>query len=199
MDIAKAMENLKARGFDVSYFETAAGAAEYIDGKVDGKSVGFGGSVTVRQLGLFRMLQRHNTVVDRTVVKDENTALLFDRDAQVYISSVNGVSEDGRLVNIDGIGNRIANTLWGKEEVYFVVGINKFADTLDDAMWRARNIAAPKNARRLGRHTPCAVRADRCYDCSAPERLCRGITIIERPLRGVGRYEIVVVNEELGY
>ena len=199
MDIAKAIENLKAHGFEVSFFETGAEAAEYIDGKVDGKSIGFGGSVTLRQLGLFRMLQRHNDVVDRTVVKDEKAAFLHDRDAQVYISSCNGISEDGRLVNIDGIGNRIANTLWGKEEVYFIVGINKFADTLEDAVWRARNIAAPKNAQRLGRKTPCAVRGDRCYDCSAPERLCRGITIIERPLRGVGRYEIVIVNKELGY
>ena len=199
MDIELAMQNLRKHGFDVTYFDTKEQAADYLNKKIDNKSIGFGGSVTLKEMGLFRMLQSHNDVIDRTVCKDADKALLHDANAQVYICSANGVSQDGHIINIDGIGNRVAATLYGKEEVYLVVGVNKFAETFEGAIWRARNIASPKNAKRLGRKTPCAVLADKCYDCSSPERICRGFTVMERPLRGVGRYEIVVVNETLGY
>ena len=92
-----------------------------------------------------------------------------------------------------------ASTLFGKKEVYFVVGVNKFAEDFDKALWRARNVASPKNAQRLGKKTPCAKNADRCYDCQSPERICKGLVIHWGPLMGVGRTEVVIVEEELGY
>ena len=87
---------------------------------------------------------------------------------------------------------------YGHKKVWIVVGKNKLAPTLDEAVWRARNIAAPKNARRLERKTPCAAKADRCFDCKSPERICRGLAVLWEPMTGV-ETEIVLINEELGY
>ena len=118
--------------------------------------------------------------------------------AQVYITSVNGLAETGELINIDGAGNRVAGTLFGHEKVYFVVGRNKLAPTYDQALWRARNIAAPKNAQRLKCKTPCAVKGDRCYDCKSPDRICRGLVVLWEAMMGM-EMEVVLVDEDLGY
>ena len=118
--------------------------------------------------------------------------------AEHYITSVNGLAETGELINIDGTGNRVASTLYGHKKVWFVVGRNKLAPTYEEALWRARNIAAPKNARRLKRKTPCAVKADRCYDCKSPERICRGLVVLWEAI-GSMEMEVVLVDEALGY
>lgn len=195
-DLKKAAENLRARGFAVQLFQTGGEAADYLDRAVDGKTVGFGGSVTLQQLGLYERLSAHNRVFwhwqGTPVSTGEATG------AQVYFSSVNGLSEDGDLINIDGNGNRVAATLFGHEKVYLVVGRNKLADTYNDALWRARNIAAPKNAQRLGSKTPCAAKGDRCYDCKSPGRICRGLTVLWRPMNGA-ETEVVLIDEDLGY
>ena len=113
---------------------------------------------------------------------------------------MNALAETGELVNIDGTGNRVASTLFGHEEVYFIVGANKIAPDYDSALWRARNIAAPLNARRLHRKTPCAQGETlRCYDCRSPERICNGLSVLWRPLGGVGETLVCLVGEDLGY
>lgn len=117
--------------------------------------------------------------------------------AQVYITSANGLAETGEIINIDGAGNRVASTLYGHRKVYFIIGRNKLAPTYDEALWRARNIAAPKNARRLDRKTPCAIKGDRCYDCKSPERICRGLVVLWGPMLGIDT-EVILVDEELG-
>ena len=117
--------------------------------------------------------------------------------ADVYITSANGLTENGEVINIDGAGNRVASTLYGHKRVYFIIGRNKLAPTYDEALWRARNIAAPKNAQRLGKKTPCAVKGDRCYDCKSPDRICRGLVVLWGPSMGV-ETEIVLVDEDLG-
>ena len=109
------------------------------------------------------------------------------------------LAETGELINIDGTGNRVASTLFGHRRVYFVVGVNKIAPDYDAALWRARNIASPKNAQRLGRKTPCAVKGDRCYNCSSPERICRGLTVLWEPMGGAEVTEVLLINQELGY
>ena len=103
------------------------------------------------------------------------------------------------MVNIDGVGNRIASTVFGHEELYLVVGRNKLAPDYDGAVWRARNVASPKNAIRLQRKTPCAVKGDKCYDCNSPERLCRGMTVLWQASNGIGRTEVVLIDEDLGF
>ena len=198
-DFSRVKQNLEARGFRVSVFATAAEAADYLDSAVDNTSVGFGGSVTLEQMGLYERLERHDRVNWhwRPTV-DGADARQAAMTAEHYITSVNGLAETGELINIDGTGNRVASTLYGHKKVWFVVGRNKLAPTYEEALWRARNIAAPKNAQRLGRKTPCAVKADHCYDCKSPERICRGLVVLWEAI-GSMEMEVVLVDEALGY
>ncbi len=195
--------NLETRGFRVSLFASREEASAYLNREIDGTSVGFGGSVTLREMELFASLSSHNEVFshgERSLLEKYTADEIRTRamTTEVYISSLNAVSLDGRLVNIDGAGNRIASTAYGHSRVYFVVGKNKIAKTLEDAVWRAKNIAAPKNAQRLGMKTPCAVNAEKCYDCNSPERICCGTLIMDAPMKRQIT-EIVLVDEELGY
>ena len=195
-DFSKVEQALKDRGYTVSTFSTAHEAAAYLDRQIDGKTVGFGGSVTLQDMGLYELLSRHNTVIWHWKSKDPAAR----RDAlmtQIYISSVNGLAQTGEMVNIDGSGNRVAATLFGHEKVYFVIGRNKLAPTYEEALWRARNIAGPKNARRLGLKTPCAIKADRCYDCKSPDRICRGLVTLWSPMLDMAA-EVLLVDEDLG-
>ena len=188
-------KNLEARGFSVSTFSTAAEAAAYLDSAIDGTTVGIGGSMTVQQMGLHEKLAAHNEV--HWYWTDGPEARAKAAHADVYITSANGLTENGEVINIDGAGNRVASTLYGHKRVYFIIGRNKLAPTYDEALWRARNIAAPKNAQRLGKKTPCAVKGDRCYDCKSPDRICRGLVVLWGPSMGV-ETEIVLVDEDLG-
>ena len=198
-DFSRVKQNLEARGFRVSVFATAAEAADYLDSAIDNTSVGFGGSVTLEQMGLYERLERHDRVNWhwRPTV-DGADARQAAMTAEHYITSVNGLAETGELINIDGTGNRVASTLYGHKKVWFVVGRNKLAPTYEEALWRARNIAAPKNAQRLKRKTPCAVKADHCYDCKSPERICRGLVVLWEAI-GSKEMEVVLVDEALGY
>lgn len=198
-DFSRVKQNLEARGFRVSVFAAAAEAVDYLDSAIDNTSVGFGGSVTLEQMGLYERLERHDRVNWhwRPTV-DGADARQAAMTAEHYITSVNGLAETGELINIDGTGNRVASTLYGHKKVWFVVGRNKLAPTYEEALWRARNIAAPKNAQRLGRKTPCAVKADHCYDCKSPERICRGLVVLWEAI-GSMEMEVVLVDEALGY
>ena len=198
-DFSRVKQNLEARGFRVSVFATAAEAVDYLDSAIDNTSVGFGGSVTLEQMGLYERLERHDRVNWhwRPTV-DGADARQAAMTAEHYITSVNGLAETGELINIDGTGNRVASTLYGHKKVWFVVGRNKLAPTYEEALWRARNIAAPKNAQRLKRKTPCAVKADHCYDCKSPERICRGLVVLWEAI-GSMEMEVVLVDEALGY
>ena len=118
--------------------------------------------------------------------------------SEIYISSVNGISEAGDIVNIDNTGNRVAAISYGPQKVYRLVGENKVTTTLDEAIYRARNIAGPRNAQRLQRRTPCAIKGDKCYDCNSPERICRNLCVMWDKPTGA-EYEIILINEELGY
>ena len=189
-------KNLEDRGYAVRVFGTGAEAAAYLDGAVDGKTVGFGGSMTLDQLGVYDALGRHNTVVWHWK-QEAGPARREAMQTDIYLTSANGLAETGEILNIDGIGNRVAATLFGHEKVYFVIGRSKVAPTYEEALWRARNIASPQNARRLGKKTPCAVKGDRCYDCKSPERICRGLVTLWGPMMGM-ETEVLLVDEDLG-
>ena len=188
-------KNLEDRGFSVRTFATAAEAAAYLNEAIDGKTVGFGGSVTLQDMGLYELLGSHNEVHWHWVNGPEERKAAMG--TQVYLSSANGLAETGEIINIDGGGNRVASTLYGHEKVYLVIGRNKLAPTYDEALWRARNIASPKNAQRLGRKTPCAVKGDRCYDCKSPDRICRGLVVLWGAMMGM-ETEVILVDEDLG-
>ena len=200
MDFTKVKEALERRGFKVSVFETAAEAAEYLNGKIDGTTVSFGGSMTLKQMGMFEKLGAHNTIYDHWNVPEGENADDVRKKAmttEAYVSSVNGLSETGEIINIDGTGNRVASTIFGHKRLFLVAGYNKIAPTFEEAMQRARNIAAPMNAKRLGVNTPCAVDG-KCHDCTSPACICNVISIHRRPGRGTDT-EVVLVNEVLGY
>lgn len=191
----KLTKSLEQRGFTARLFPTAQEAADYLDAALDGASIGFGGSQTVQELDLFRRLSVHNDCRWHWDSATREAAAA----AQVYICSVNGLSEDGVLINIDGAGNRVASTLFGHRKVIFVVGRNKIAPDYDAALWRARNIAAPLNARRLNRRTPCAAGELRCHDCRSPERICAALCVLWEKPSLAGEMEVVLVDQELGF
>lgn len=198
MDIQKAMDNLKKHGFTVSLFQTGKEAADYVCSQLSGRTIGMGGSQTALALELPRRLSENNRVYSHSL--DGETAFAGAMTAEVYISSANAISETGEIVNIDGRGNRVAGTLFGPKKVIFIAGVNKLEPDLEKAIWRARNIAAPLNARRLNKKTPCAMGKElRCYDCSSPDRICRGFVVHTNPMSGTEETEVILINEELGY
>lgn len=199
MDVKQTIAALQKRGFAARYFETAAEAADYLAESIAGKTVGIGGSVTIEQMGLYERLSAQNTVFWHWRTNDSDTRALA-ANAAVYLTSANAIAETGEIVNIDGSGNRVAATLYHHERVVFVAGVNKIASDLERAVFRARNVAAPLNARRLGMKTPCAVGDEiRCYDCASKDRICCGVVTMIWPMRSVGVTEVVLVGEELGY
>lgn len=201
MNLEKTIESFRKNGYTVSYFETAAEASEYLNREIDGVSVSSGGSMTVNEMGLIDSLSKHNTYISHWNVPQGMTVQQVLEKAMhtdVYLLSANGASENGELVNIDGTGNRIASSFYGHKKVYFILGTNKFEPDLESAIHRARNIASPLNAKRLGKKTPCAVKGDRCYNCDSPERICNGMSIHFRKMNSCDE-EIVIVGEKLGY
>ena len=195
------IETLKSKGYTVSTFATAAQAADYLNSAIDGVTVGIGGSMTVEEMWLYPALASHNEVFWHQRIPDGMTAEEVRRAAagcEVYISSVNGIAESGEIINIDGYGNRVASTLYGHKTVYLVIGKNKVEKSFETALWRARNVAAPKNAKRLNKATPCAILGDKCYDCKSPARICRALSVFyEKPTSA--EFVVVLINEELGY
>lgn len=198
-------KNLKAKleslGYGVHCFETADAATDYLDETIQAKTVGFGGSVTLEQMGLYDRLALNNEVFYHNrlpggMTRDE--VCKEANSAQIYLSSVNGLAETGEIINIDGFGNRISSMLFGHDTVYFVIGENKIVKSYDEAVWRARNIAAPKNAQRVKAKTPCAIKADKCHDCESPYRICRAMSVLwGAPMHS--NFEIILIHEELGF
>ena len=168
----------------------------YLNEQLDGTVVGFGGSETAWKLGLYQSLGTHNQCLWLRMGDDTVAAM----DAPNYICSANGVAETGELVNIDGRGNRVAATLFGKKKLFFIIGENKIAPDLESAIHRARNVAGPLNARRLNRKTPCAMGQEvKCYDCKSPERICAAMVIHWQPPGSVEHGEVILVRQELGF
>lgn len=201
MDFTSVSANLKKKGYLVSVFARKEDAADYLNRVIDGKTVGFGGSVTLRTMGLHELLSAHNTLYNHDRKPAQLSVMETRRAAsraEVYLSSVNGLAETGEIVNIDGTGNRVAAISFGPEKVYLIVGRNKLVPTLQDAIDRARNVAAPRNAQRLARRTPCAASGERCFDCQSPDRICRIMTLLLEKPSGAD-YEVVLIDEDLGY
>lgn len=190
--------NLEKHGFTVSRFATGKEAAEYIDKTLDRRTIGIGGSMTVQELGLYDLLSAHNQVHWHWTGEGP-AAREAAIGAQVYLCSANAVSETGEIINIDGVGNRVSATLYGHEEVWFIVGVNKVAPDEASALRRARNVASPLNNRRTGKKTPCTASCDRCYDCQSPERGCAALVVLWRKPAGIKTAHVVLVEEELGY
>lgn len=197
MDYTKIRENFEKHGFTTQLFADRKEAVAYLVKTLDKQTIGLGGSVTLQEMGLYEALSENNAVVWHNKIAAFEVRRLANC-ARVYITSANAVSETGEIVNIDGTGNRVAMTAFGPDICYFVVGKNKIAATLADALHRSQNVAAPRNAQRLKMKTPCAAKGDKCYDCNSPERVCRVTTVHSRVPMSM-RCEVIFIDEELGY
>ena len=164
----------------------------------EGSSVTMGGGMSIHEIGLSQALKEGNWhFIDRDQIADKRAAMLAAYDADVFLSSVNAMTEDGVLVNIDGNANRVSAIAQGPKKVLFIVGMNKVCDDIDGAMKRARNVAAPSNAQRFGLSTPCA-KTGSCMNCKSPDTICCQF-LITRFSRHPGRIHVILVNDFLGF
>jgi hypothetical protein len=201
----RVVENLEKRNINALYRSSAGEAVEEICRLIPERAtVALGGSVTVMQSGLLDALRTMNIdLLDRYrpgITKEEvETVMARGTTADVLVMSCNAVTADGRLVNEDGHGNRVAGLVFGPKKVILMVGVNKIVRTVEDGMARIKEIAAPLNCLRLGVDTPCS-RTGFCDDenCHAPARVCSQISVIESN-RVQDRLTVVLVGEELGY
>ena len=165
------------------------------------KSIGIGNSVTLKKMNISETLnERGNIVYDKTLArtKDESTKLKkMSLLTDWYITSSNAISMEGHIVNIDHSGNRVAAMIYGPDNVIIVVGKNKVADTLEAAIYRAKNLAAPLNAKRAGHNPPC-VNTNKCVDCNSDEKVCNSIVIIQGQ-ENKDRMRLFIVDEEVGF
>lgn len=204
--VERALKALTKNGFEAIYVpDREEAVSRILDLVPDDALVGLGGSVTLREMGLPEALRsRGNEVADHWEAREKGASteeVLEVRRAQlnsdVFITSTNAVTEAGELVNIDGGGQRVAAMIFGPRKVVVVAGANKIARDLEEGLHRARNVAAPMNARRLNRGTPCAE-TGACSDCDSEERICSATTIIHRRPRNT-ETTVILVGERLGY
>lgn len=196
------IKNLNRRNMEACYCPTATEAVKKVSELIaDGSSVTWGGSMTIRNIGLPQALRDRGTleVLDRDLVEDRAEVVrIYERafTADVYLSSANAISEDGVIVNIDGNGNRVAAITWGPKKVIFVIGLNKVAQTVEAALARARSTASPINAARFDIKTLCQTDGV-CHNCNSPESICNHVHFLRNSPRG--RHTVVLVGEDLGY
>lgn len=193
---------LKANGFRVEIATGVADARQMLLKEISpSETVGVGGSMTIEEIGIIpELLNRGIKVVTHTSGKEpaERLELRYQAvGASVYLSSPNAVTLDGKLLFIDHYGNRPAGMTFGPKKVIAVAGVNKITPDEETGWWRAKNVAAVINARRLGLKTPCTV-VGYCSDCDSPERICRVFLKLEKKPKSTD-YLIILVNEDLGY
>ena len=192
---------LQGRNFEAYYCKTTAEAkAQALSLLPEGSSVSWGGSVTIREIGLLEAIEAGNyTIIDRDLAKDPAERQELMRQAllcDTYLTSVNAISEDGEFVNVDGLGNRVAAITFGPKSVIAIVGMNKVCKTLEDAYIRARSYASPLNTVRLALETPCATTGS-CINCKSKNCACSYI-VTTRMSRVPGRIKVILVGEPLG-
>lgn len=195
------VKNLRSRHFDAYYCPDKASALEKaLELIPKGASVGWGGAMTCQQIGLMDAVNAGDYIaLDRSkCTSPEEITALYKKclTADVFLTGANALSIDGEMVNIDGTGNRMAAIVFGPESVIVVAGMNKVMDTLEDAVTRARTVAAPMNKQRFPNMTPCEVTGT-CADCKSEGCICNQI-LITRHCRPAGRIKFILVGEELG-
>ena len=196
------IKNLKRRHIEGFYCPTGADAVKKVSELIeDGSSVTWGGTMTVRDLGIPDALKSRGTleVIDRDLAATTEEKLAMYLRAfsiDVYLTSANAISEDGVIVNIDGNGNRVAAITWGPKKVIFVIGLNKVAQTVEAALARARSTASPINAARFDINTPCQMDGV-CHNCNSADSICNYVHFLRNSPKG--RHQVVLVGEDLGY
>ena len=195
----KVIKGLESRNMTGYYAENREDALKIALGLIpEGSSVSMGGAMSAFEIGLVDALKSGNyNFIDRATFADRRDAAIAAYSADVFLSSVNAMTEDGVLVNIDGNSNRVSAIAYGPKKIVMIVGMNKICADLDSAMKRARNVAAPTNAQRFGLNTPCS-RTGACVDCKSPDTICCQF-LITRYSRHEGRINVIIVNDSLGF
>lgn len=195
------IKNLHSRHFEATYCATKEEALEMALSLIpEGSTVGWGGAMSANQIGLMDAIRSGNySAIDRdksTTPAEKEAAERACFGADVFLTGANALSLDGEMVNIDGLGNRVAAIIYGPKKILVIAGMNKVCDTLEDAVSRARTVAAPMNQQRFLKATPCTVTGS-CADCKSESCICNHI-VITRHCRPAGRIHFLLVGEELG-
>lgn len=201
--IERTIENLQNNNMEAYYVEDEHNLIEKIRELIsEGDTVSVGGSRTLFETGVIDVLRNGKyNFLDRYspgLTKDEIKEIFrqsFCADA--YFTSTNAITEDGELYNVDGSGNRTAAMIYGPNNVIVIVGINKIVKDIEEAIQRNRRLAAPANAKRLDRKTPC-TNLGYCVDCNSPDKICNNYVLI-RGQGQKGRIKVIIVKKELGY
>lgn len=196
------MAALKKRNISCSFADNRNEALEQVMSRIPKNStVGIGGSITIKELNIKKVLKEKGCKIYwHWYKKDIEDSMLIRHKAMIadtYLCSTNAITMDGRLVNIDGTGNRVASMVFGPKSVLIVIGINKITKNIEAAMKRVKEHACPLNARRLNLKIPCAL-TGRCNDCESPNRMCNVTTIIEGKPNGV-QMHIIIIDENMGF
>ncbi|MBF4693982.1 lactate utilization protein [Fusibacter ferrireducens] len=193
---------LKRRHIACRYFEDAEALLEYISKAVKGKVVGVGDSITFEEIELYDLLKVHSgrylNKYDERLTKIEKRKLYRENfSAEVFFSGINALSMSGKIYNLDGNGSRVAPIIYGPDKVFLICGTNKLCRTDEEAVLRVRQKAAPMDAVRLGKKTPCAI-TGKCVDCRSKERICNYMTIVEGQF-DPDRIEVILLKGSYGY
>ena len=192
--VIKGLESRNMSGYYAADKEEAVKKALEVIGK--GSTVAMGGCQSAHEIGLIQALEEGDyNYIDRSNMTPRES-LMAAYDADVFLSSANAMTNDGIMVNIDGNSNRVSCIAQGPKKVVFIVGMNKICSDLDEAMKRARNVAAPANTQRFDIKTPCKEKG-KCFDCKSPDTICCQF-LITRYSRHTDRIHVILVNDTLG-
>ncbi len=201
--LLRVVEALRKRDFNAEYFHSVDEVNDYLLRNIPvHASVGIGGSMTIRELSIIEKLEeRGNKVIHhwQKGLTEETDKEIRKKEmlADYYLTSANAITKNGDIINIDGIGNRIAAMVYGPDNVYIIAGYNKIVPSIHDGIKRSKEIAAVMNAKRVSAQTPC-VNTGMCIDCNVKGRICRVISIMQfRPWHT--NITVLLVNEALGF
>lgn len=199
----KVVKALGKNGFSATFCRTAQEAVSAILEEIpQDASVGIGGSWTVKELGLLDKLDaRDNRILNHGkpgLSGEEKSEIRRQQlTCDVFLTGTNAVTMGGELVNVDGVGNRVAAMIFGPKKVIIVVGLNKIVEGIAEAVERIKKVAAPINNKRLGMPNPCTSTGE-CMDCQGPTRICNVTTILHKKPR-LSDIHVFVVGENLGF
>ena len=202
--INKVIESLKKNEMEAVFFPTVAEARQEVLRRIpSGARVGIGGSVTLREMGILEALEKRGDEVydhwKEGLSKERRQEVgKKQQRSDFFLTSTNALTLDGKLINVDATGNRVASMIFGPERVMVIAGVNKIVKNLNEGLARVKKVAAPRNCQRRRDPTPCAQDLV-CHNCDTPARLCRVTTIIERRPWGIKEFAVLLVGEELGY
>ncbi|WP_125152614.1 lactate utilization protein [Clostridium rectalis] len=201
--VNKVIENLNKNNIDGFYVENEKELKDKLNEVLkDNMTVSVGGSMTLFESGVidflrsgkYNFLDRYKENLSIKEIENIYKKTFF---ADAYITSTNALTEQGELYNIDGNGNRVAAMIYGPDQVIIIAGINKIVKDINEAKKRLREIAAPINAKRLNKNTPC-TKVGYCMDCSSEDRICSSYVVLRRQ-RNKGRIKVIIVGKDLGY